>query len=300
MHYVFADPSGFFAYVTDEYACRRDDQPLDNCDFTDMSIAGTRRGVPTLKEETSKSYTFGFVAEPVRNLTLTADFYSIDLRGAVQDYSPKKLLQTEADCRLGTTKGGTPVNINSAECQFALAHVTRRPDEYLVSIDTNPINQAALKTTGLDSSLRYGLTTRAGRLEFAANYTTVFSRKLQEFAGDPPTNDLKDLQYYGWHSRMSGSMTWSLGDLSSTLFVQRFGSVPNWAETGRIGSWTVANLSARYDGLMDGEIYVGFVVDNLLDRKPPRDKTYNSYPYYSDSNYDPIGREVFLQIGTSF
>jgi outer membrane receptor protein involved in Fe transport len=51
---------------------------------------------------------------------------------------------------------------------------------------------------------------------------------------------------------------------------------------------------------MGGEVYVGFVVDNLFDRKPPRDKTYNSYPYYSDSNYDPIGREIFLQVGTSF
>lgn len=307
MHYVFADPSGYFTTVTDEYLCRKDGQPLSSCDIlSGSSISGTREGVPTLKEETSKSYTFGVVVEPLRGLNITADYYSIDLKGAVQDFSERALLQTEADCRLGTTKGGTPVDINSAECQFAIDHIHRRPDdgssqaEFLMSVETNPINQARLKTTGLDASLRYGLPTAAGRFDFTMNYTTVFSYDLQEFAGDPAQDQLKDLQYFGWHSRMSGGVTWSRGELTSTLFVQRFGSVPNWAETGRIGSWTSANLSARYSGLMGGEAYIGFAIDNLLDRKPPRDKTYDTYPYYSDYNYDPIGREIFLEIGTKF
>lgn len=38
---------------------------------------------PTLKPETSKSYTFGFILQPLRELTATVDFYWIDLRNQI-------------------------------------------------------------------------------------------------------------------------------------------------------------------------------------------------------------------------
>lgn len=310
MHYVFADPSGFFTNVTDEYLCRRDEPgvSLSECSIqSGQGLFGTREGVPSLEEEKGKSHTFGFVVEPVRDLTITADYYYVKLKGAVQDYSLRKLLQTEADCRLGETRGGTPVDINTAECQFALSQVQRLPDDgssqsgFLDSVITNPINQASQKTTGIDASVRYALPAGAfGRFAFGASYTTVLSYKTQEFAEDPPEDLLKSLQNFDWHSRMSGDVTWTLGALSTTAFVQRFGSTPNWAETGRLGSWWVTNLSARYSGLMGGTVYVGFAVDNLFNRKPPRDATFDQYPYYSDYNYDPIGREVFVEVGARF
>jgi len=310
MHYVFADPSGFFTSATDEYLCRRDEPgiPLSACTSTSgASLEGARQGNPYLKEETSDSFTYGFVVQPVRDLVISADYYYIKLQDAVQDDSISMLLETEADCRLGTTMGGTPVDINSLQCQSALARVQRRANdgtsqsEFLQLVTVGPINAAKLKTSGIDASVRYTLAVGAvGKFAFNANYSTVLSYKFQQFAGDPVENELKSLQYFGWHSRMSGGVTWSLGDLSTTAFVQRFGSTPNWAETGRIGSWTVANLSARYSGLLGGEAYVGFVVDNLLNRKPPRDQTFDSYPYYSDYNYDPIGRQMFVEVGMRF
>jgi outer membrane receptor protein involved in Fe transport len=309
MHYVFADPSSFFATVTDEYLCRRDEPgvPLSACSVPEANPEGARQGNPFLKEETSNSYTYGFVVEPVRDLVISADYYYIKLQDAVQDDSITMLLQTEADCRLGMTMGGVPVNINSLECQSALARVQRHANdgtalaEELEKVTVGPINAALTKTSGIDASLRYGLSAGSiGRFDFTANYSTVLSYKFQQFKGDPVENELNSLQYFGWHSRMSGSVRWSYGDFSTTAFVQRYGSTPNWAETGRIGSWTKANLSARYGGLLGGDAYVGLVVDNVLNRKPPRDATFDTYPYYSDYNYDPIGREYFLEIGTRF
>jgi len=305
MHYVFADPSGYFVEVTDQYLCRRDhsDVSLSLCPV-DASPQGARQGNPFLKEETSKSYTFGTVVEPVRDLTLSADYYHIRLVNAVKDNSIDQLLQTEADCRLGQTLSGAPVDIGSLQCQSALAHVQRRPadggpqSEELIGVETGPINSAMLQTSGLDASLDYSLKTGGwGEFDFKASFTQVLSYKTQDFAGDPVMDELKDLENFDWHSRMSGSVTWKLGDVSSSLFVQRFGSTPNWAETGRIGSWTIANLTARYSGLLGGKTYVGLAIDNLFNRKPPRDPTYDQYPYYSDYNYDPTGREIFFEIG---
>jgi iron complex outermembrane recepter protein len=308
MHYVFADPSGFFTSVTDEYLCRADGQPPSGaCTIlSGASISGARQGNPFLKEETSKSWTYGIVAQPLRNLTVSADYYYVKLEDGVKDNSEERLLQTEADCRLGQTIGGVPVDINSLKCQAAIAHVNRRPPggaqgEFIESVVTGPINASMLKTSGIDAALAYSMSAgNLGKFTLNTNYSTVLSYKEQEFAGDPAEDRLKDLQYFGWHSRMSAGLTWEKNDFTSTLFAQRFGSVPNWAETGRIGSWTIANLSGRYSGLLGGEVYVGFAVNNLFDRKPPRDSTFDTYPYYSDSNYDPIGREVFLEIGTRF
>jgi len=309
MHYVFADPSGYFTTGVDEYLCRRDEPgvPFTDCTNGDAGFEGGRQGNRFLKEETSDSFTYGFVVEPVRDLTVSVDYYSIKLQDAVQDDSISTLLETEADCRLGVTMGGVPVDINSLECQSALARVERYPDdggilaEQLKKVTTGPINAATTKTTGIDAAVRYALSAGSfGKFDFTANYSQVLSYKFQQFQGDPVEDELKSLQYFGWHSRMSGSVKWTYGDYSTTVFVQRFGSVPNWAETGRLGSWASTNLSGRYSGLMGGDVYVGFVVDNLFNRKPPRDPTFDTYPYYSDSNYDPIGREYFLEVGTRF
>lgn len=309
MHYVFADPSGYFTFADDEYLCRRDEPgvPIASCTNAEVSIEGGRQGNPFLKEETSDSYTFGFVVQPLRNLVVSADYYYIRLEDAVQDDSIDMLLETEADCRLGMTAGGDPVDIGSLQCQSALARVQRHADdgtalaEQLEKVTTGPINASLTRTSGIDASVSYGLSAGSiGTFDFTANFSHVLTYKFQEFAGDPVENYLKDLQYFGWHDRMSGSVTWRLGQFSTTAFVQRFGSTPNWAETGRLGSWTTTNLSARYSGLMGGETYVGLAISNLLNRKPPRDPTFDSYPYYSDFNYDPIGREIFLEVGTRF
>ncbi len=309
MHYVFADPSGYFTQVTDEYLCRRD-QPtvsLSACTIASGSgLEGARQGNPFLEEETSHSSTFGFVFQPISSVTFSVDYYDIKLKGAVRDDSAFLLLETEADCRLGKTKGGEPVDIDSIRCQSALARVARRPNdggvesEFLSGVTTGPINTAEIHTAGLDAAAKWKI--RAGNwgdFDLGLAYTQVFKYDLQEYAGDPVVDELDNLQFFDWHSRINASVAWTRGPLTSTLFVERNGSVPNWAETGRIGSYTTANLSTRYK-LPGRDAYVGLAVQNLFDRNPPRDPSYDTYPYYSDFNYSPVGREVFVEIGARF
>ena len=111
---------------------------------------------------------------------------------------------------------------------------------------------------------------------------------------------LENRAWPDWHSRMSGNLTWEKNALSATLHVQRFGSIWNLAEDARLPAYVLTNLSARYSGLLGGEAYVGFAIQNLFNRKPPRDDTWDAYPYYSSLNYSPIGREVFMEIGARF
>jgi iron complex outermembrane recepter protein len=310
MHQIFAGASGFFQTVTDEYLCRRDQPTVSLAACTIQSggsVTGSRSGNPGLKEETSDSYTFGFVLQPAPELSLTIDYYNIALKGAVLDDSTSRLLEVEADCRLGSTKSGTQVDGNSAKCQAALARITRLPNngstqsEFLDTISTGPINTATINTSGIDAALHWAIPTDGfGKFDLEAGYSHVLKYDQQDFASDPVQNLRDDLQNFDWRSRASGSLTWSYGEFSTTAYVSHFGSVPNWAETGRISTFTTYNLSALYTGLLDGKAQVLVSVDNVFNKNPPRDPTFNSYPYYSEFNYSPVGREWFVQLGYKF
>jgi outer membrane receptor protein involved in Fe transport len=41
-------------------------------------------------------------------------------------------------------------------------------------------------------------------------------------------------------------------------------------------------------------------VDNLADKKPVKDPTYASYPYYDISWFDSLGRTVYLTLDYKF
>ena len=45
---------------------------------------------------------------------------------------------------------------------------------------------------------------------------------------------------------------------------------------------------------------VSLTVDNLMDKKPPVDPTYTSYPYYDISWFDTKGRSFFLEFSYKF
>lgn len=311
MHYVFSDPSGFFTAVTDEYLCRRDEPgvPLAACEtLSGGSVEGARQGNPALNEEKGRSFGFGLVAEAAPGLVLSADYYDIRIRGGVKDDSLARVLQTEADCRLGQTRTGTPVATDSALCDAAIARVQRRPadggaqSEFLDLLIVGPINRAMNRTSGIDAALAYSFAPlpALGRFTATAAYTQVLKNDLQEFSDDDVVNLLNDRAATDWHSRISGTLGWTRGPLTGTLHLQRYGSIWNWAETERLPDYLLTNLSARYSGLFGGSTYVGLAVQNLFDRGPPRDGTFDVYPYYSTFNYSPTGREMFVEVGARF
>ncbi len=309
MHYIFADPSGFFTSVTDEYLCRRDEPgvPFPNCENGFVNIEGTRSGNPALQEEKGKSYTLGFVVEPFHGMTVKADYFRIRLNGSVLDNPLDRILEVEADCRLGETAGGQPVDINSGQCQDALSRVVRNPDdgsqfaEQIQLVGTGPINSAKIITTGIDASAGYKWIPNAavGSFDFELGWSHTLKYDETDFAGDPVDHLRDDLQFFNWRSRMNASVGWNFRQFSSTLYFERYGSLPNWAETGRIGSVHYFNLSAAYSFLND-KAQASIFVDNLFDKDPPRDPTYDQYPFFSSENYSAIGREVFLQVRYAF
>ncbi|MDR3386583.1 MAG: TonB-dependent receptor [Rudaea sp.] len=309
--YLYAGISGSSSGGTDYYLCRRDEPDtgpdfVDNCNNGDVGFNGRSHGSTALKDETSKSFTYGFVYSPLRNLDITADYYIIKLSNEVEYQSSDTILREEADCRLGQTPDGQPVNIGSALCQQVLSQVVRNAatdpsnPEGITSVLVLPINAAVDRTSGVDFNTHYlWETDRFGNFDFNLGYTYVATHTIQLFAGDPVVNELTD--YYDYvipRSKANYSVAWTLDKFTTTVYGARLGGLPNYDGTQRLGPTFLYNASLNYR--LNPRTAVSFIVDNVFDSKPGKDGTWTSYPYYASRWFSPVGRAYFVEINYRF
>ncbi len=312
MHYVFAKESGFFTTVLDEYRCRRDGldpnppagaaNPCAAAAYT-YSVFGTRQGSSQLEEETGKSGTLGFVWDIMDGMSFSLDAYRIKLEGAVRDIDTSYLFREEAACLLGTDRNGNTVDSNSSSCQFFTSLITRTGvdqinDDEIDSYLSYPYNQAMLDTAGLDARWRYRLDTdRLGDFNFGVGWTHVTKLEQQDFPGAEIDNIRDDLQYFNFRSRVNWEVNWERDDWAVNVNGYRWGSLPNWEETGRIAPYIIWN--ARIQKKITEKATVGLAVNNVLDKLHPNDDSYNTYPFFWRA-FSPIGREVFVSFNYKF
>ena len=306
LSYLYAGISGSSSSGTDYYLCRRDEPDtgpdfVNNCSNGDIGFNGRSHGSTALKDETSTSLTYGLVYSPIKSLELTVDYYLIKLSNEVEYQGSDAVLREEADCRLGQTSDGTPVNINSALCQQVLTQVVRNPasvpsnPEGITSVMVLPINAAVDRTSGVDLEARYSLhTAYAGKFDFNLGYTDVLTHTIQLFPGDPVDNELTDLYYYVIpRNKTSYSVTWNFGNFTSTVHGSRLGGLPNYNGDTRLGATYLYNGSVNYR--FSPRSTLSLIVDNLFDTKPGKDNTWTSYPYYASEWFSPIGRAWFAE-----
>lgn len=94
-------------------------------------------------------------------------------------------------------------------------------------------------------------------------------------------------------------MSWQRGPWSATLYGIRYGSLPNADGTGRIAPYMLYNGSVGYR--FDDDNSLSLIVNNLRNTHPPLDKTgEGGWPYYPVGNYDPYGRQFWLEYNLHF
>jgi outer membrane receptor protein involved in Fe transport len=309
MHYIYAAPSGFFVTTPDYYLCERDepDVSLPDCTNGAVNYEGSRQGNTFLEEEEGESWTVGFVWEIFDNLSISADYYSIQLDNIVNDLSITRLLQDEADCRLG----GVNNDPNGAYCQFVIGSVDRRPaddtlrSEAIVKVRTGPINQSVLETEGIDASLKYNLFTEVGSFDVDFFYTHVLDQKFAQFPEDP-VESFRDDGTQDLRSRFRGTASWTWNDFQTTIFANRLGSTltedsvfkdPETEELIRVDPQWYFNWSASYN--ITDDIRASVFVQNVFNEGPPQNSE-EGYPYFNIFVYDPYGREYFVQLDWTF
>ena len=310
MHFVFNEGSGGFSTNTDFFRCLSTGGTVGaaSCAGTTYaySMFATSQGEPTLSEEEGKSWSSGVVWDFWDDMSVSVDYYDIKLEGAVTTLSNTFILEAEAGCRTGLTRNRQPYAFapDSAFCQEVVSRVTRtpapgEPTDRVTGIRSGPVNQAYRRVTGIDAEYTWNMDTdRFGDFNWSVAWSHTLKSEFQAFATDPVRTEFRDeLTNFDFRSRVRGSVTWVKDDWSANLFASRYGSLPNWQETGRIAPYILWN--ANFGKQVLDNMKLSFYVNNIFNKFAPRDDGFNSYPFFWRA-YSPIGREISAQVDIAF
>lgn len=310
MHFVFAKDSQSIADLTDIPRCVAAGD-FNNCiwdsGYKIEDARVFRTGAPTLEEEEGKSWTAGFVWDIVPNLSLSADYWSIELENIIDDLDAPRILQDDAGCRFGFNSDGTPWqgDRNSSYCDIVQSLIARDASGTVVSLRVGPVNQAVLNVAGVDASLRYHLPTRRfGNFRLSLGYTNQMKYETQFRV----TDQLLDKRNDHIRSKFRGSIGWQYNAWNATLFADRIGAIKGNAFGGcalgtsgldcprvydRLGPYTTYNTSVGYE--LNENIRTNLYVRNILDDVSDKDPWKIDFAFTNMEVADFVGREISLE-----
>ncbi|WP_229459203.1 TonB-dependent receptor domain-containing protein [Massilia cavernae] len=266
-------------------------------------------GNANLNPEEADSYTLGLVLEPMRNLSLTIDAFSIDVKDVIANVPATTSL---SKC------------LETGDAQFcSLIH---RDDigtlwaKEAAFIDAVNQNLATRKTTGLDLGASYGYKVAGlGNLGFSILGTYLRSFETQDLPGDT-TYDCKGL--YGptcgtplpeW--RHKARITWTSPWAFEAAFTWRHIDSVDLDRTSKapqlsgnvfpvdrtLGARDYLDISGSWS--LTKQLTLSGGINNLLDKDPPISAQVgsgfgngNTYPQVYDAN----GRKIFVGLTAKF
>ncbi len=175
---LFLGNSDSFETVNDPCASSNDPTTQQNCAAdgadgaqqpTGNQLRSTVGGNSHLRPERAHTATFGFVFEPslVRNLSITADYYSIQIKDIVSQPGAQFILDS---CY---------TNAQRSLCEFV-----HRTGGNLTNIEDRLVNYSALKTSGIDFGGNYILPIDASLGQYKINLDASYLRQYDQFIPD--------------------------------------------------------------------------------------------------------------------
>jgi iron complex outermembrane recepter protein len=256
-------------------------------------------GNPSLTPEKSKSGTFGFVFEPVRELSVGWDWYSILLKDSIV---------------IGGLNSATIMASAANETQFASFILRGAPDGNasglgpIVSIVQTTSNLFKVKVQGWDLDLAFRPNIGAEhRLTLRLDGSYVEQFKRQNFDGSYSNQADTALVAAGgiipkW--RHVASATYDRGPWELSLaqnYQDSYHDVPaNITGTARtVGSYETWDVQGRYLGLKNWQFTLG--AKNFTDRNPPYTNEGGQFAAGYDIAYSDVrGRFVYGQAKFTF
>ncbi|PHY21534.1 TonB-dependent receptor [Caulobacter sp. BP25] len=257
-------------------------------------IAGTISGNTKLKAETADTYSAGVAIKPrfAPGLSLTVDWYQITVHDAIASQSATQILS------LCAQRGGVFCNL-----------VTRDPSTGAITNLLQGVqNLAEVKTSGVDSTLRYEFSTDLGR--FAAVLDTSYLESFKTTSPNPAggaaivderagKGDQPRSTYPHWKGQ--ASFSWTGGAWNALWRGRYIGSttdVANAVKDAKTKAIFYNDLEGGYQfDKRDASISIG--VSNIFDKAPPA--SYANAPInYDIYTYDARGRFGYVRVSAKF
>jgi outer membrane receptor protein involved in Fe transport len=260
-----------------------------------VPIIQVTRGNASLKPERARTYTAGVVLTPhfAPGLTLSADYYAIDLTGVISSLTPQNTLD---QCNAGAT----------ALC----ANITRNSAGQITRIESPTLNLNRLKSAGVDIEVSYrpghDLLGGATQIRLVASYLQKQRQDISSGTSIDRAGEVGLSANPRWTA--TANLTWKRGDFE--LFAQeRFISTgtydvtrqaPITIENNRVPSVFYTDLTASYRINKRFRLYL--TINNLFDRDPPLapNGTLVTFIPTNPQLYDVIGRQFTAGVNLTF
>ncbi|MGA0607563.1 TonB-dependent receptor [Phenylobacterium sp. VNQ135] len=259
-------------------------------------VSEARSGNDRLKAEDSKTVSVGLVLTPLRNLTLTADWWRIKQKGLVGVLSTQDQINLDA---IGRLEGGGPNPLVTRNAAGQVANVqaifqnlnarTVEAADFGVSylVPTDGFGDFRLNAEMSVFGKFYQSPSPEAAALVAAGLSTAAGGSQIGLNGNPRTRASATVIWTGgpWQATASGVHLSRIYDTSALNFP--------------VSSWTTFNASVRYaaqEGRLEGaSVRVG--VNNLTDEAPPLAN--QLFGFYT-SLYNPRGRFWYLEVSKAF
>ena len=222
-------------------------------------------GNPNLKSEESDSINVGIVFEPMRDLSMSVDYYNIRHTNIIDQPTLSFLLNNAALFPPGAVNR-LPQNANdiAAGAPGSLAGIGADPG---IGISRLYYNANFQRTYGVDVDLRYAWT--QGDLgRFRASTTLTYMATLKRTL-NPGTQAVELAGTYSYpRMRNVATVNWTRGSWDSTLTWNHLGSYEQFYQVSErdVRSWNTFDLQVNYNGFRKTQLTVG--ATNILNKEP--------------------------------
>jgi outer membrane receptor protein involved in Fe transport len=280
-----------------------------------LSPVGTVSGNPNLDNETSKSWSLGFVWQPVvvPHLRLSADWNDIKLTGGIQSLDINQILSACYDSpsypNLPACQSTAFRRLSGSEVGAGTSNPTRVAGDIADGYNTGFINTASLEFAGAIFAAQYDFDLGSLNSNWAENGNIRLGAKLfytdkydtVDFDGEPVIHHKGNVGAPEFSGQFTAGWTWNKLDITTqaqwtsstknditadnTILADHYNDVASyWKFSGSIGYRLTPNVRAQ------------ITVNNILN-KGLSDAQLLSHAY---GTYDLIGRSYLFNLTATF
>jgi len=273
---------------------------INHAATTQSQAEVTIGGNSMLTPEEADVFTIGAVIEPIDNLSITVDYYNIDITNAINTVDSDYIANTCLDA------SGNNINSNTALCQSAGVEIdgTGR-----VSFDNGLQNLGGQATSGIDFNASYVF--QAYALDWRVGVDTSIITKFDQIDQDGNTIDLAGFitgsegSYAKLKSNLSVLVTGTNWDASYEMryidgmdsFTSDCQTDPALCAAPTVDAIVYHDVHATY--FLSDTITLSGGINNLLDEAAPY-YTGNNDANTDPTTYDTIGRYMYVKASFSF